>query len=566
MKRVGKFPGLLAGLLAVLILNVAGALSPPPPQADDELLPLLFQTLGGENWHNNDGWLDPDVHWCDWYGVICGEEFSPGQFDLYALELRDNNLAGQMTPELAELLASGVAPEMRLDLRDNSIAGTLYQLPLSTRRVRLGNNRFSGPLPSLDPDATTEELEYLRLNNNQFEGQIPASWEQLSLLELDLSNNRLDGPVDAGFRAIDAENGQLVDLADNAFAGDLPAWLTELPLEPDWAGIGSIDICWTDLSIDDPEVYDWVADRHVGGPDFEDCLTRSRRSLGPEVSGSWFEPTRSGEGYSVMLLENGTPLIYWFTHLSQSRQMWLVATGRHEDTTLFFDDLLRTEGRFGEGYGESSHPVERKGEQRLDGIADDRLHLSSHINYYVGDLAQPDDGPVIHLPNPIDFRTDLIRLSELAGTTCDNQSEFQQYSGAWYNPDRAGEGFIVEVLPDDRAVVYWFTYQPDDSGRQAWMIGQSDNISAGDDICTILCDSADTTIAFETMFQPVDIGQSYPGDLSGVETLEWGDLQMSFSNEDTGHISFNSHIEGFGVGDYPIERLARPMLAECGEQ
>jgi hypothetical protein len=541
------------------------ATSPLADTPDQDLLPLLYDTLGGDNWHRNDGWLDPDVDWCDWYGVICGEESSPGQFELYALELRDNNLAGEMTPELAEVLASGVAPEMRLDLRDNSIAGTLYQLPLSTRRVRLGNNRFSGSLPNLDTGTTTGELEYLRLNNNQFEGEIPASWEQLSLLELDLSNNRLDGPVDAAFQAIDADKGKLVDLADNAFAGDLPAWLTELPLESDWAGIGSIDICWTDLSINDPEVYEWVADRHVGGPDFEDCLTRSRRSLGPEVSGSWFEPARSGEGYSVMLLENGTPLVYWFTHLSDSRQMWLVATGRHEDTTLFFDDLLRTEGRFGEGYGESSHPIERKGEQRLDGIADDRLHLSSHINYYVGDLAQPGDGPIIHLPNPIDFRTDLIRLSELAGTTCDNQSEFQQYSGAWYNPDRAGEGFIIEILPDDRAVVYWFTYQPDDSGRQAWMIGQG-NIDTNDSLCLVPGCKAGDGVRFDRIFQPLDTGHSFPGDLSGVENLDWGEVHISFDDADTGQVYFESEHTEFGTDHFPIERLARPMLAECGEQ
>jgi hypothetical protein len=43
------------------------------------------------------------------------------------------------------------------------------------------------------------------------------------------------------------------------------------------------------------------------------------------------------------------------------------------------------------------------------------------------------------------------------------------FSGAWYDPTHRGEGFVLEVLEDARAVVYWFTY--DSAGRQRWMIG-----------------------------------------------------------------------------------------------
>ena len=43
------------------------------------------------------------------------------------------------------------------------------------------------------------------------------------------------------------------------------------------------------------------------------------------------------------------------------------------------------------------------------------------------------------------------------------------FSGAWYDPEHEGEGFLVQVLGDDRAVVYWFTYT--DDGRQRWLLG-----------------------------------------------------------------------------------------------
>lgn len=33
-------------------------------------------------------------------------------------------------------------------------------------------------------------------------------------------------------------------------------------------------------------------------------------------------------------------------------------------------------------------------------------------------------------------------------------------SGSWFNPNRNYEGFIVQVLPGNAAVVTWFTYTP----------------------------------------------------------------------------------------------------------
>ncbi len=41
-------------------------------------------------------------------------------------------------------------------------------------------------------------------------------------------------------------------------------------------------------------------------------------------------------------------------------------------------------------------------------------------------------------------------------------------ASAWADPSRDGEGFIIEMLADQRAVLYWFTY--DDAGSQDWYI------------------------------------------------------------------------------------------------
>jgi hypothetical protein len=562
-RQSGFFLSARAGLAVVLIVlcPILPALSPPPPQPDDVLLPLLYDALDGEQWRRSDGWLDPEVHWCDWYGVVCREQEGSGDFEFYALDLADNALSGEITPELADWLAVA-GPTGRLDLSHNAIEGVLHELPITTGWVRLDFNRIGGELPALREEWNVERLAYLELNNNRFEGPVPASWERLELLELDVSNNRLDGGVENAFEALDPAWSQFIDLSDNPLSGELPAWINELELEPEFPLIGSIDLCWTDLTVPDPATGDWLAERHVGGSGFEPCLERARRALGPEVSGSWFDPARSGEGFSLMLLEDGTPLVYWFTHLSQARQMWLIGSGQRTDTTLFFDDLLRTQGVFGEGFGSVDDAISSKGEQRMDGVDSGRLHLASRIGYNTTEFNLASDDIVIFMPNPVDIRTDLVRLSELAGTTCDNQSAFQQYSGAWYDPERAGEGFIVEVLPDDRVIVYWFTYQPAPSNDQAWLIGQG-HIGPGQDTCLAPgCEPPDADLVIDEMLRPVDTGETFPADLTGVEGLDWGELRITF-DDGIGYVYFESTDEAFGSGDYAIERLARPMLAEC---
>jgi hypothetical protein len=39
----------------------------------------------------------------------------------------------------------------------------------------------------------------------------------------------------------------------------------------------------------------------------------------------------------------------------------------------------------------------------------------------------------------------------------------------WFDPSHNGEGFVIEILADGRAVLYWFTY--DGEGNQDWYIG-----------------------------------------------------------------------------------------------
>src|SRR5262249_20645255 len=77
--------------------------------------------------------------------------------------------------------------------------------------------------------------------------------------------------------------------------------------------------------------------------------------VGPAHSGSWFDPTRSGEGFTLQILDDGSALAVWFTYPpagSAARQAWIIAQGgRIDGDRIHFETVLTTRGPlFGPGY------------------------------------------------------------------------------------------------------------------------------------------------------------------------------------------------------------------------
>lgn len=50
---------------------------------------------------------------------------------------------------------------------------------------------------------------------------------------------------------------------------------------------------------------------------------------------------------------------------------------------------------------------------------------------------------------------------------------------------------------------------------------------------------------------------------SDIDYLDWDSLRLELYREGGGRVFRDSRLDGYGDGEYPIERLARPMLAEC---
>ncbi|MEN1728735.1 MAG: hypothetical protein AAGJ52_09865 [Pseudomonadota bacterium] len=541
------------------------ATSPPPPLPIAELEEFYLAT-NGDDWYRNDGWLDPDTPICDWYGIRCETQLAVTF--ITAIELPDNKLDGPID----SLLTLPITPS-RIDLSGNSLTGQLTIIPWEADFIDLSNNALDGSLPwamavAVDPESQNaiilstvvpRTLSSLNLSGNQFRGFVPTDWRAFNLSYLNLSNNLLEGSIEPTFDAMRVSSGGELVLTDNRFSGDIPASVidttlfdTDLPLSG-----GGLNLCWNDLSSNDPEVVAFIDSHHVAGASWSDCQNRERQPMDASISGSWFAPERAGEGLSLMLLDTGAPLLYGFTYNTEGQQQWFFELGRSGDQHFDWPVLLETRGDFGLGLrvAEDQAALRQVAGIRLDRLGDRTLMMERAFIDYSGCPpfdGSPPDGDLIPLPcpvSPISDRLVQIQLSRLAGTTCDNQLNNQWISGAWFSPERSGEGFVVEVIEDGRGVVYWFTYTADGTGQQAWLT--ADGTFNG------------TTLVLDTLFQPIGARYGEGFDRDAILLQDWGSLTLEFDNDSAGSARFASLDAQFGTGEFNLERLARPMLAEC---
>lgn len=518
------------------------------PSATLKALERFYLDFDGDNWINNEGWLDPEVDPCDWHGVHCA--YAAGEFGVSTLRLPDNNLSGRLDEsDIFEHVQRTVY------LPNNEVHGSLPALPLWLDELNLSGNALSGQLPP-GPEVFNSALSVIRLARNQFSGDIPSSWRRLDTSWLDLSDNQLHGSIEPAFAGTNHSSSGLVNLAGNRFAGEVPVAITGARLSLNDAQSfhgGGVNLCWNDLFVADDTVQSWLAARHVGGPQFELCFHDQRAEIASDISGSWYDPARSGEGVVMQMLPDDRVAHYSFSFDSQGRQHWLFSIDRVSTYSLHWSRLFSSRGEFGQGRREPPYYVLSDGsrgfgsEWRMDRQSSHRMHLERTYIDTDGCPDAPNPYPCIGVPES--DRHDYHRLTEVAGTRCDNGHELQWISGTWFDPERNGEGFVVEVSPQGQGVVYWFTYRGDGSEHQAWMTG--------------LGDFDGQSLHIEELLMPIGGVWGEDFDPSQIEFRHWGSLSIDFIDDTQAEVSWESVLGEFGSGGYPLQRLSHVQMAEC---
>lgn len=121
-----------------------------------------------------------------------------------------------------------------------------------------------------------------------------------------------------------------------------------------------------------------------------------------------------------------------------------------------------------------------------------------------------------------------------------------RYSGNWYDPSRNGEGIALEILPDNGAAVYFFTFPPTgDAAGQAWMVAGGRVVPGG--------------IVFDNVQYRPDPGASVPN----ADSKPWGRLYVGFSDCENGELRWEGP-SGWGGKTVPIKRLTALAGLGCG--
>lgn len=119
-------------------------------------------------------------------------------------------------------------------------------------------------------------------------------------------------------------------------------------------------------------------------------------------------------------------------------------------------------------------------------------------------------------------------------------------TGAWFDPQQSGHGLLVEVLPENRLLAWWFTF--DAQGNQAWFGGVG---SYAGNVATIPF-ARTTGGRFIPNFNPTQ-----------VSNPPWGTATIRFTGCNRGRIDYASSQPGFGAGSMELTRLTLPAGLTC---
>lgn len=120
------------------------------------------------------------------------------------------------------------------------------------------------------------------------------------------------------------------------------------------------------------------------------------------------------------------------------------------------------------------------------------------------------------------------------------------HSGNWYDPAQSGHGIQIEILSEQQALIWWFTFDP--SGTPAWIGG------GGAIIDNVIVIPAYTVIGgrFPPNFDPEQVGFE-----------PWGEIRIRFDGCDSGRAEWDPVAAGYSAGNMPLARATRIAGLSC---
>ena len=173
-----------------------------------------------------------------------------------------------------------------------------------------------------------------------------------------------------------------------------------------------------------------------------------------EISGTYFNPDRSGEGCQLTLERDGVTFILTCYLYHQGKQFWLIGVGNLMDSQIIFSEMsITTGGDFGDDFDAANIVSTPWGSA---------IMTWSNCNNAALEL----------LPVLPGYEMPTLDFTRIVPSTCGDggvQGDALHWMGTYFDPARNGEGFMLAVEGDGSIfVMTWYTYL---NGEQAWLIG-----------------------------------------------------------------------------------------------
>lgn len=207
----------------------------------------------------------------------------------------------------------------------------------------------------------------------------------------------------------------------------------------------------------------------------------------PGISGAWYAPATSGEGFVLTWLpESRTLFAPWFTFATngaledQTAARWYSLQGTTRlDSPLVELQILRNRG--GQFAAPPITQAEVVGSAQLRFTDCDRATLSYRFNNGV-EQGRAGSMPLVRIGARVHACRDAAGVLQPPSLAVADAGGFTtRQSGAWFDPASSGQGLMLEVVPADSAqagllFAAWFSYDPmtppNDSDAQDWLVLQ----------------------------------------------------------------------------------------------
>lgn len=269
------------------------------------------------------------------------------------------------------------------------------------------------------------------------------------------------------------------------------------------------------------------------------CLAAPARAyeIGPEISGTFFDPAQSGHGYILEYLEtDGGPLlaVSWFAY-SDGEPVWLVGAGPVDGDSADIPLSIGSGGDFPPRFVATEASLQDWGTLTL--------RFDSHK---AGEASWSSSLPA--------FGSGSMSLARLTALSlAHDRAEGRVaacHSGSWFDASQPGHGLFVEIIGppgQQQMVAIWYAYL---NGAQRWMT------AAG----PISGNRAELSVS-----QPS--GADFPPNFRSSDVVDqpWGSLVFEAIDGNQARITWSSSLSGYGNGSLALTRLSQPAGYECGD-